>query len=337
MVNGTSLVITAVVSFGVTAILGFWLIPFLKKLKYGQTILDIGPRWHKSKENTPTMGGFMFIIGIVSAAILGFISNSAGKNISSEYEIIHTGRFIVGIMMALASGFIGFVDDYVKVVKKRNLGLTVKQKLIMQFIVAVFYLWTMYIIGDNSTVLQIPFMGQLDIGILYYPLCVLGIIFITNSVNLTDGLDGLCSSVTFAASLGFMVISMIMGYGNINILAVATAGGCLGFLVWNFYPAKVFMGDTGSLFLGGLVVAMAFGVNMPLILIFSGIIYIIESLSVVLQVASFKLTGKRIFKMSPIHHHYEMCGYSEMKIVTIFTVITFIGSAIAIWATVLMR
>lgn len=336
MSNGISLVLTAVIGFAVTFILGFWLIPFLKKLKYGQTILDIGPKWHKSKEHTPTMGGFMFIIGIVFAAVIGFLINSAGADFSNGLQKVHTARFIVGIIMALGSGFIGFVDDYIKVVKKRNLGLTVSQKLIMQIVVSVFYMWTMYIVGDTSTVLQIPFIGQWDIGILYYPLCVMGIIFITNSVNLTDGIDGLCSSVTFVVSLGFMAISMLLGYENINILAVATASGCLGFLIWNFHPAKVFMGDTGSLFLGGLVVAMAFGVGMPLILAFAGIIYIIESLSVILQVASFKLTGKRIFKMSPIHHHFEMCGYSEIKIVAMFSFITLVGVILSIWSTILM-
>ena len=332
-IGGWTLFATALIGFGVTSILGIWLIPFLRKLKFGQTILDEGPKWHKAKQNTPTMGGFMFIIGITAAAVIGFMINSQNINITSELEVIYTSRFIVGIVMALGFGFIGFVDDYIKVVKKRNLGLTAKQKIIMQLIVSIFYLATMYCVGDTSTFIWVPFFGMLDLGFLYYPLCVLGIIFITNSVNLTDGLDGLNASVTFSCAVGFMAYSAIMGraFNNLNILAVATAAGCLGFLIWNFYPAKVFMGDTGSLFLGGLVVAMAFQAGMPLILLFMGIIYVTESLSVIIQVTSFKLTGKRVFKMSPWHHHCEMCGMSETKIVGLFTLVNFIGVAIGIW------
>ena len=337
MNNGMIIVITAVIAFVVTSVLGIWLIPFLKKLKFGQTILDEGPKWHKGKQNTPTMGGIMFIIGITAAAIIGFMMSSSGKNITSEFEIVHTARFIVGIIMALGFGFIGFVDDYIKVVKKRNLGLTVKQKLVMQVIVAVFYFVTMYSVGDRCTAVRIPFLGQWDLGFFYYPLCIIGMIFIVNAVNLTDGLDGLNGSVTFASALGFSAVSVILGYANMNILAIATAAGCLGFLIWNFYPAKVFMGDTGSLFLGGLIVALAFGTGLPLFLIFLGIIYIIEALSVVIQVTSFKLTGKRVFKMSPIHHHFEMCGYSEIKIVVMFTAINAVGALLAVWATLLLK
>lgn len=337
MINGMTIVITAVTAFVVTSVLGIWLIPFLRRLKFGQTILEEGPKWHKAKQNTPTMGGIMFIIGITAAAVIGFMMNSKGKDIASEFEIIHTARFIVGIIMALGFGFIGFVDDYIKVVKKRNLGLTVIQKLVMQVVVSSFYFVTMYSIGDRATVLRIPFLGQIDLGFLYYPLCIIGMIFIVNAVNLTDGLDGLNGSVTFASALGFAAVSIILGYANMNILAFATAGGCLGFLVWNFYPAKVFMGDTGSLFLGGLVVALAFGTGLPLFLIFLGIIYIVEAMSVVIQVTSFKLTGKRVFKMSPLHHHFELCGYSETKIVIMFTAINAVGSILAAWASVLLK
>ncbi len=335
-ISGWTLLVTALIGFGITSILGIWFIPFLRKLKFGQTILDEGPKWHKSKQNTPTMGGFMFIIGITAAAVIGFMMNAQNKDIASEYEIIPTARFIVGIIMALGFGFIGFVDDYIKVVKKRNLGLTAKQKVIMQFIVSVFYLATMYFVGDISTYVWVPFFGLVNFGFLYYPLCILGMIFITNSVNLTDGLDGLNASVTFSCAVGFMAHSVIIGHGmeNLNILAVATAAGCLGFLIWNFYPAKVFMGDTGSLFLGGLVVAMAFQSGTPLVLLFLGIIYITESLSVIIQVTSFKLTGKRVFKMSPWHHHCEMCGMNEVKIVGLFTLINFIGVGLDILITI---
>lgn len=329
--NGSILVITAVVSFAVTSLLGIFLIPFLRKLKYGQTILDIGPSWHKNKQGTPTMGGFMFIIGILLAVGIGFLMYQNSTDVAVDgIDLINNIKLLAGIMMALAFGFIGFIDDYVKVAKKRNLGLTAGQKLILQFLVAAFYLTTIYMAGDRSTALIIPFFGQLDLGIVYFPLAAIGIVYIVNSVNLTDGLDGLSSSVTFVAALGFMMMTSILGASQMNILATALAGGVLGFLIWNFYPAKVFMGDTGSMFLGGIIVALAFGIGIPLILGFVGIIYIIESLSVVLQVISFKTTGKRIFKMSPIHHHFEMSGYPEIKIVAMFSLITLAGAVLAI-------
>ncbi len=333
MASGFTLVATAFVAFGVTSLLGIWLIPFLKRLKYGQTILEEGPKWHMNKQNTPTMGGIMFIVGIILAVIVGINLNMQNMDMNIAFNKIQLARTIAGLFMAVGFGLIGFIDDYVKVAKKRNLGLTAKQKLILQFAVSIFYLSTVYTVGDTSTVLSIPFVGQLDLGILYYPLCVLGITYITNSVNLTDGLDGLAGSVTFIASLGFMAVSVVLSYSYVNILSVATASGCVGFLIWNFYPAKVFMGDTGSMFLGGLVVAMAFGLGQPLLLGFIGIIYIVESLSVILQVASFKLTGKRIFKMSPIHHHFEMTGRNETQIVFAFAAVTLIGSVLSvIWA-----
>lgn len=326
-----SMLITALIAFGVTAVSGIWLIPYLRRLKYGQTILDIGPNWHKSKQGTPTMGGFMFILGITIAVVTGFsLAVSGDSELLGNYGRVISIRMISGIVMASAFSLIGFADDYVKVSKKRNLGLTARQKLVMQFLVAAVYLWTLYSGGDRSTVVQFPFWGQVDFGLLYYPLCAVGIVYIVNSVNLTDGLDGLASSVTFVASLGFMVMADLLKLFPISLLAVATAAACLGFLVWNFYPAKVFMGDTGSMYLGGLIVALAFGIGMPMILIFTGIIYIVESMSVVLQVISFKSTGKRIFKMSPIHHHFEMSGYNEVQIVLGFSAVTLIGVVLAV-------
>ncbi len=329
--DGLTSVITAALSFAITALLGFVVIPFLHKLKYGQTILDIGPSWHKNKQGTPTMGGIMFIAGITIASITGYlILRSQGGEGVVLFEKVQNVRFFGALLMAWGFGFIGFVDDYIKVVKKRNLGLTAWQKLIMQFLVASAYMASIYLAGDTSTTLIIPFLGQWDIGVIYYPLCVIGIVFITNSVNLTDGLDGLSSSVTFVAAIGFMIVSTMMGYFGNAVLATALAGGVLGFLVWNFYPAKVFMGDTGSMFLGGLVTGLAFGIGMPLILAFLGIIYIVESCSVMLQVLSFKTTGKRIFKMSPIHHHFEMCGQTEVQIVAWFSLVTAVGAVLAV-------
>ena len=330
--NTTAILAVAAIGFAVSAVSGYFLIPYLHKLHFGQTILDIGPSWHKNKQGTPTMGGFMFIFAILIASVVGYFMLSQGKNDLWHGTQVEIARYWGTILLAVSFGIIGFVDDYIKVVKKRNLGLTAIQKLIMQFVAAGLYMLILYTAGDTSTVLIIPFLGQLDLGLVYFPLCVVGIVYITNSVNLTDGLDGLCGSVTCVLALGFMMVSAAMGFGGINLLSTALAAACLGFLVWNFYPAKVFMGDTGSMFLGGMVTGLAFGVGMPLILAFLGIIYICESMSVVLQVISFKTTGKRIFKMSPIHHHFEMCGLSEVKIDFAFSAVTAVGAVLAVLA-----
>ena len=330
--NTTAILAVAAIGFAVSAVSGYFLIPYLHKLHFGQTILDIGPSWHKNKQGTPTMGGFMFIFAILIASVVGYFMLSQGKNDLWHGTQVEIARYWGTILLAVSFGIIGFVDDYIKVVKKRNLGLTAIQKLIMQFVAAGLYMLILYTAGDTSTVLIIPFLGQLDLGLVYFPLCVVGIVYITNSVNLTDGLDGLCGSVTCVSALGFMMVSAAMGFGGINLLSTALAAACLGFLVWNFYPAKVFMGDTGSMFLGGMVTGLAFGVGMPLILAFLGIIYICESMSVVLQVIFFKTTGKRIFKMSPIHHHFEMCGLSEVKIDFAFSAVTAVGAVLAVLA-----
>lgn len=330
--NTTAILAVAAIGFAVSAVSGYFLIPYLHKLHFGQTILDIGPSWHKNKQGTPTMGGFMFIFAILIASVVGYFMLSQGKNDLWHGTQVEIARYWGTILLAVSFGIIGFVDDYIKVVKKRNLGLTAIQKLIMQFVAAGLYMLILYTAGDTSTVLIIPFLGQLDLGLVSFPLCVVGIVYIANSVNLTDGLDGLCGSVTCVSALGFMMVSAAMGFGGINLLSTALAAACLGFLVWNFYPAKVFMGDTGSMFLGGMVTGLAFGVGMPLILAFLGIIYICESMSVVLQVISFKTTGKRIFKMSPIHHHFEMCGLSEVKIDFAFSAVTAVGAVLAVLA-----
>ncbi|MBS4784497.1 MAG: phospho-N-acetylmuramoyl-pentapeptide-transferase [Clostridiales bacterium] len=327
----TATLAAAAIGFVVSALGGRFLIPYLRKLHFGQTILDIGPSWHKNKQGTPTMGGIMFIAATLLAAVVGYLMLSADGGSSTWHgTAVEQARYWGTLLLALSYGIIGFVDDYIKVVKKRNLGLTAVQKLIMQFLAAGLYLLMLYTAGDTSTVLIVPFLGQLDLGVLYFPLCLVGIVFVANSVNLNDGLDGLCGSVTCVAALGFMMVSAALGFGGINVLSTALAAACLGFLIWNFYPAKVFMGDTGSMFLGGMVTGLAFGIGMPMILALIGIIYVVESLSVVLQVISFKTTGKRIFKMSPIHHHFEMCGWSEVRIDLTFAAITAVGSALAL-------
>lgn len=327
------------VSFLVTSILGKWIIPYLRKLKYGQTILEDGPSWHKNKQGTPTMGGIMFIIGIfLSVAVIlpvySFTSKAGDFSMAEPSIVIY--KVVIGLMMAFCFGVIGFVDDYIKVVKKRNLGLTAKQKLILQFLTASLYLGAVYIgkaINHSSslTTFFIPFLGRVNLpGIFYWPVSAILIVGVVNATNLTDGIDGLLSCVTFFAGLFFMIITAYIGVISFSVVSSALVGGCLGFLVWNFHPAKVFMGDTGSLFFGGLICALAFGIDLPILLIPIGFVYIAEAVSVMLQVIYFKLThGKRLFKMSPIHHHFEMCGWSESKICMVFSLIEIIMGIIS--------
>ncbi len=327
--NFMGILVTLVTSFVITSVIGIWLIPFLHKLRYGQTILDIGPAWHKSKQGTPTMGGLMFIIGIVIACAAGWITMKfSGRGLADAGP---NGSFYLvgGLLMSLGFAAIGFLDDYIKVVKKRNLGLKAWQKSCGQLFVAVAYLIGEALLAP-TTMVWIPFAGEFNFGFFYYPLMLFIIVGAVNSVNLTDGIDGLAASVTMVAGMGFMVIAALESYSQMNLLAAALAGGCLGFLVWNFHPAKVFMGDTGSLFLGGVVVALAFGLRIPVVLIFIGIVYVMETLSDIIQIGSVKLTGKRVFKMAPIHHHFEMCGWSEVKIVAVFSAVTAVGCVIAI-------
>ncbi len=320
--------LSALLSFGITALIGRFLIPFLHKVNFGQTILDIGPSWHKEKQGTPTMGGIMFIIGIgvvttVSVLLYSIFGNSFVGSYQQDPARSVTFVF-AGLGLALGHGIIGFIDDYIKVVKKRNLGLTAIQKLVLQFAVTIAYLAVLGFMGYGTKTI-IPFAGEVDLGWLYYVISAIVIVGIVNAVNLTDGIDGLDGSLTFFVAIFFMLIASLVSFMGVSFMAAAVAGGCLGFLVWNFHPAKVFMGDTGSLFLGGIVCALAFAVNMPILLLPLGIVYLCEMFSVVLQVGYFKIShGKRLFKMSPIHHHFEMCGWSEVKIVSVFSAVTVI-------------
>ncbi|MBR6407105.1 MAG: phospho-N-acetylmuramoyl-pentapeptide-transferase [Clostridia bacterium] len=323
-------IIAAMTAFLVTAVSGRIVIPYLRKLKFGQTILDIGPRWHKSKQGTPTMGGVMFIIGIVLGITVAMTTYALGwREIYSGETSLSKVRLFAGISLCILSGVIGFIDDYLKVVKKQNIGLTAPQKFGMQILVALGFAVTLYMAGDTK--LFLPFIGTFDLGVWYIPIVVLFVAGFNNAVNLTDGLDGLASTVTTIVALLFMVLSgVVCNNATMSLFSSAVAGGCLGFLIWNFYPAKVFMGDTGSLFLGGAVCAMAFGIGQPVLLIFAGFVYLMETASVMLQVGYFKLThGKRLFKMAPIHHHFEMCGKNEIAINRLFGIITVIGCGIA--------
>ena len=291
-----------------TVIIATIFIPVLRSVKMGQKILDIGPRWHKSKEGTPTMGGLFFIVPML---IIG-----VGLTYLLKEPIL-----LVHLAFLLANGAIGFIDDYVKFFKKQNEGLTPPQKMVLQFAAATAYVFALKAFGFVDTVIRLPFsenVWTLPLP-LYLVLAVVGIVFTVNSVNLTDGIDGLASSVTAVVMVFMAVLSFKTQNDAGLVVSLLTVGGTLGFLWYNFHPAKVFMGDTGSLFLGAAVSSMAFILDCPLLLVFTGFVYYIESFSVIIQVTSFKLTGKRVFKMSPIHHHFEMCGWSEIKIVAVFS------------------
>ncbi len=319
-------VIAALTAFIVSWTLGYPAIPLLKKLKFGQTIRDEGPAWHKSKEGTPTMGGVLIVVGCVLGVVLAMsFSSLLGGTVSNEFKnSLSFTKLFAGLGLGLGMGLIGFMDDYIKVVKKRNLGLTAMQKTFFQSIVVVAYLSALVLAGMKTT--YIPFVGEVDVfngfGLIFWPIAFFFIYGFTNAVNLTDGLDGLASSVTLVVSCSFMLMSGYFMLEGANIIAAALAGALVGFLVWNWYPAKIFMGDTGSMFLGGMVVAMSFNLNCPIILLLAGFVYLAEAVSVILQVLYFKKTGKRLFKMSPIHHHFEKCGWSEITIVTVFSLVT---------------
>ena len=325
-----------ILSFLIAWVLGRWLIPWLHKLKFGQTILADGPTWHQNKQGTPTMGGILFILGFVVSVLLAVVAvyvfgnpalpTELPKLLSTPYEL---ARFWGGFGLAIGCGLIGFLDDYIKVVKKRNKGLSASQKLFCQLLVSTAYAVLLYVYGEGK--FHIPFFGEVCWGIWYVPFTVFVIVAMSNATNLTDGVDGLCGLTGFVAALALLLLSGLSGHLSLGIPAVALAGGLAGFLMWNFHPAKVFMGDTGSLFIGGALTAIAFGIERPFLLVPIGILYIAENLSVILQVGYFKLThGKRLFKMSPLHHHFEMCGWSENRIVTVFALVTLVGCAGAV-------
>lgn len=318
-------IISMFFTFVMTVVAEKWLIPVLKSMKMGQKILDIGPRWHKNKDGTPTMGGLGFIVPMAAV----FVIVLADMCITGR--VTFTLKLVITFIMALLSGVIGMIDDFAKLHKKQNEGLLAWQKFFLQVVLAGGYLFAMRMAGGINTSMRIPYTGlSIELGIVYYIISIILITGIMNSVNLNDGIDGLCSSVTAVVGAFFAVVGFSLGSRETVLLSALCIGGCLGFLVYNFYPARVFMGDTGSLFLGGLVVGMAYMINNPLIIVVCGFIYILETLSVMIQVTYFKLTrGKRIFKMAPIHHHFEQCGWSEIKIVAVFSCITALLCAVA--------
>lgn len=331
------ILITAAVALIATALLGFAAVPMLRRLKFGQTILDIGPAWHKKeKQGTPTMGGIMFIPGIAAAFAVGMGMLSAAGLISFEQtEAMNYVNAVSGLIMALMFGLIGFIDDFTKIRRKQNEGLTPTQKIILQVLVIAAYFTVRILAGNTSTTVNLPFFGSLDLWFFYYIVMGLAILYLVNAVNLNDGIDGLCTSVTFVYCTAFIVITAMLNAVGLTVLAAATAGGCLGFLIWNAHPAKVFMGDTGSLFFGGIVVALGIGANAEVLMVIAAAVYIWEALTVLIQTTYFKIThGKRLFKMTPIHHSFEIRGWKEGKIVAVFSLI---GLAAGIVAVVLTR
>ena len=334
----TAVLISLGISFIVTALLGIILIPLLHKLKFGQNILtDIGPRWHAKKQGTPTMGGIMFMIGtIVAVAVTLLVCKLTGFAAFSETTFVgnqEKTKLWAGILLAFCLALVGFADDYIKVVKKRNLGLTEIQKTIPQALVIIAYLSSL-VLSDNRSML-IPAYGRISLDsvpgmIFFYVFGACVIYGAVNAVNFTDGIDGLCGSVTVPVGVAFAVMAYLQQNTSVSILGTALAGACAGYLIWNHYPAKVMMGDTGSMFLGGLIVALAYCLDCPLILLPVGIVYVAEALSDIIQIGSIKLRHKKVFRMAPLHHHFEMGGWSEKKIVAAFSFVSVIGCLIGI-------
>ena len=324
----TRIIVTGLIGAALSGILGYLLLPVLRALKAGQSIREVGPTWHNNKAGTPMMGGLMFIF----ATILCLLGNIPFMN--GSYTVFYV------LAPALCFGLVGFLDDFFKIKYKRNLGLTSIQKAALQMAVSAIYLYVLFregtLANDNNLCdLYIPFVNVTfeihPIAYIFFAMFVM--VGCVNAVNLTDGVDGLSSSVTIPVMVFFTAVAVLKGEFAIALLPASLVGGLIAYLFYNWHPAKVFMGDTGSLFLGGVVCALAFALEMPVILLLVGFVYIVETLSVILQVGYFKLThGKRIFKMAPIHHHFEMCGWKEVKIVLVFSAVSAIMCVLAWFA-----
>ncbi len=315
----TKIIIAAAMGAVFSGVFGYLLLPALRALKAGQSIRELGPTWHNSKAGTPMMGGLMFI----AAAIVGLLLCIP---VVVDYSVYYV------LALSLCFGLIGFLDDFCKAKFKRNLGLTSIQKALLQMAVSALFLYLLYKQGSLTTDLYIPFVNTtVHIHILVYLFFAMFVMVgCVNAVNITDGVDGLCGSVTIPVMVFFTAAAVMKERMDLALLPALLTGALIAYLFYNWHPAKVFMGDTGSLFLGGAVCALSFALDMPLVLLFVGFIYIVETVSVILQVGYFKLThGKRLFKMSPIHHHFEMCGWKEEKIVLVFTAISTLMCVVA--------
>ena len=314
--------ISFLVAFAASALIGRFLIPWLHALKAGQSIKEIGPVWHMAKQGTPTMGGIMFIAGIFIAILV------------TGWQDFSQGRFgaLFVFLFALVFGVIGFLDDFMKVKYHKNEGLTAPQKFLLQLAAAIVFTVLLRYTGYLTPDLYIPFFNVSFLlpWAVYMVFAAFVIVATVNAVNLTDGVDGLATGVTRPVALFYLVVSLMWKVTDLSIFAAALVGGLCAFLIYNFHPAKVFMGDTGSLLLGGTVCGLAFALDIPLIIVLVGIIYLLETLSDIIQVTYFKLThGKRIFRMAPLHHHFEMGGWSEEKLFTVFTLVTVVCCVLA--------
>ncbi len=306
------IILTGLAACLLADIAGYFIIPVLRALKAGQSIREEGPTWHNTKAGTPMMGGIIFVI----AAILCLLFSIPWMREHSVFYVLALG---------LCFGLVGFLDDFFKLKFKRNLGLTSLQKALLQMAVSALYLYLLYTRGILTCDIYIPFFDMTfylhPIAYIFFAMFVM--VGCVNAVNLTDGVDGLCGSVTIPVMVFFAAVAVAMDKLDMALLPVSLVGGLIGYLFYNWHPAKVFMGDTGSLFLGGIVCALAFALDMPLVLVLVGLVYIVETVSVIMQVSYFKLThGKRIFKMTPIHHHFEMCGWKEKKICVVFSAVS---------------
>ena len=306
--NRNDIILPILIAFGISVVLSPIIIPFLKKLKFGQFVRDDGPESHLKKSGTPTMGGLIILFSIV---------------ITSLFYIKDYPQIIPVLFLTLGFGFVGFLDDYIKVVMKRSMGLRAWQKMLGQFLVTAVFAYYIYAHTDLGTDIMIPFVDKtVDLGWLYFPLMFFVVLGTANGANFTDGLDGLATSVTVMVAIFFGVVALGVGSG-VWPIACAVIGALVGFLLFNVHPASVFMGDTGSLALGGFVAAIAYMLQMPIFILIVGLIYWIEIFSVIIQVGYFKIShGKRIFRMAPIHHHFELGGWSETKVVAVFTIVT---------------
>ena len=314
-------------SLAVTSFIGVYLLSVLRKLKAGQSIKEDGPSWHKGKEGTPTMGGLMFIAGTAFICLLWNFLQSGDRDYA----------FLLVLLFGFIYAIIGFYDDYRKLNKKQNLGLKVLPKFALQLAVAVLLLLLMRYTGYLMPEIYVPFLN-ITLSIpepVYFAFAALVIVGTVNAVNITDGADGLVTGVSLPIALFFSAIAFLWGYASIGILSAALTGGLVAFLIFNFHPAKMFMGDTGSLFIGGIIAATAFVLNMPLILLPLGIVFLIETLSDIIQVLYFKLSkGKRVFKMAPLHHHFEMSGWNEYVLFSVFTGVSLIFAVVSYFGVI---
>ncbi|MBR5570735.1 MAG: phospho-N-acetylmuramoyl-pentapeptide-transferase [Oscillospiraceae bacterium] len=316
----TRIIISAVAGAVLSGVLGYFLLPVLRALKAGQSIREVGPTWHNHKAGTPMMGGLMFIGALIICLLVNAFT-------IGEYTVFYV------LALGLCFGLVGFLDDFFKLKYKRNLGLTSLQKALLQAAVSALYLYLLYLEGSLTCDLYIPF-AKITVEnihpILYIFFAMFVIVGCVNAVNLTDGVDGLCGSVTVPVMVFFTAAAVAKEKLDLALLPAILVGALIAYLFYNWHPAKVFMGDTGSLFLGGIVCGLAFALDIPLILVLVGLVYIVETLSVILQVGYFKLThGKRLFKMAPIHHHFEMCGWKEVKIVLVFSAVSAVMCVLA--------